>query len=93
MDLLWGEGSVLGIASEITVEETEGTLEAGDRLVLFSDGVLEAFTNGNDRTEVAVQRIASIAKYPLEAFVDNLASEARNHFSGDDASLLVLQRT
>ncbi len=92
IQLLWGEGSVLGINSGITVEETEGTMERGDRLVLFSDGVMEAYTKGNDRMEVMIRRISTILKYPLEAFVDNLESEVRDHFSGDDASLLVLER-
>ncbi len=91
-ELLRGTGSALGIAPELDVLELEGTLEANGRLVVFSDGTLEAYAGGRDDMAAALNRIAGLVDHPLDSFVETLRTEARESFSGDDASLLAIHR-
>jgi serine phosphatase RsbU (regulator of sigma subunit) len=41
-DRLWAAGMPLGLMPEQSYDEAEAQLECGDRLVLFSDGLIEA---------------------------------------------------
>lgn len=92
-ETLWSAGSAIGIAPEIGIEEREGRLERGERLVLFSDGVIEALARGEQRLEAAARRVTELANLPLDDFIEALSTEAREHFSGDDTSLLAIERT
>jgi len=88
-------GAVLGVFPEWRYEDSMVELQAGDRLLLFTDGIAEASdTNGNEFEEA---RIAAFAKAnsTLSAHELNsrLLAEAsafcRNQFQ-DDATLLVI---
>jgi len=91
-EVLWAPGTAIGVSAELDVEERAGELEPGARLVLFSDGLIEAYAKGEGRLEAAVRRIAEIGDHPLEEFIEVLSADAREHFSGDDTSLLVIER-
>ncbi len=76
------------------------TLEPGDRLVLFSDGVTEA--RGTDGRQFGEHRLAELvqrhcaAGFPAPETLRRLAHAALAHYAGppdDDATLLMLEWT
>lgn len=90
-------GPILGILDEREFETQEETIEAGDRLVLFTDGITEA-RNPCGEFFGGVQLAAALAQHAalgLEEFCEALASSVRGFQSGrpqDDATILALQR-
>lgn len=91
-ELLLGTGTALGITAKLQVQELTGVMETNGRLVVFSDGTLESYSGGRDKMEAALNRIADLVDHPLDSFVDTLRTQARENFSGDDASLLAIHR-
>jgi sigma-B regulation protein RsbU (phosphoserine phosphatase) len=88
-------GAVLGYFPEWTYEQAEVPLQPGDRLVLFTDGILEA-ENGTYQ-EFGAERLARFARHcrHLSASVmqRTLLSMVSNHCEGsfqDDATLVVI---
>jgi len=94
-ELLRDGGGVLGVFEEQSFELGTTQLAAGDRLVLFTDGVTEA-SNAHDE-EFGEQRLLSLLQehraLPAAALRKEIAT-AIAEFSGghltDDATLLVL---
>ena len=58
-DSLCGQGGVLGVAPEWTYADSTKQLAAGDRLLLFTDGVTEA--ENNQAVEFGSERIVQVA--------------------------------
>ncbi len=92
-ECLRGQGAVLGILPDWQYQDTIIQLEAGDRLVLFTDGVTEA-ENG-DGAEFGEERLIRAANAdsgtPLGAqrkIMEAVAAFCDNNFR-DDATLLV----
>lgn len=94
-------GLILGQFAEATYSSVEWTLAAGDRLLLYTDGLLEA-TNTSDEEfgEVSVQGfLARNRQLPLESFADALLA-AVGDWAGikpggsldDDLTLIVIDR-
>jgi sigma-B regulation protein RsbU (phosphoserine phosphatase) len=91
-------GIALGVIEEIELQEAQLTLEPGDLIVLYTDGVTEAI---NDRyEEFGAERMARVvlrnASQPAGGIIDRL-NEARAEFVGsqppfDDAALMVVRR-
>jgi serine phosphatase RsbU (regulator of sigma subunit) len=91
-------GIALGVIDEIELHEEQITLEPGDLVVLYTDGVTEAI---NDRyEEFGLERMAQVlfqnAAESAGCLIDRL-NEARGKFVGDqppfdDAALIVVRR-
>jgi sigma-B regulation protein RsbU (phosphoserine phosphatase) len=91
-------GVVLGVFGDATYEERALTLEPGDRLVFFTDGITEACSPadeeyGDGRLLAAAARGAALSPAPLvqSIFDDVLAFSAGT--LQDDASLIALSVT
>jgi sigma-B regulation protein RsbU (phosphoserine phosphatase) len=91
------EGLVLGVRREVDFEERSIELAAGDRLLLYTDGVTDAQNPEGEYFDVA-RLCALFSAYrtlPPEALIEQLLAEVRA-FSGhtplrDDISMVTLQ--
>jgi CheY-like chemotaxis protein len=87
-----GAGRAIGFSDKLDVVEMTGTLEAGGRLVLFSDGLLAAYEKLGLDLEALVKLVDSRRETRLSDFSEELESGVRDGFAGDDASLLAIER-
>lgn len=91
-------GLPLGVAPDIAYDETNTTLEPGDMVVLYSDGVTEA---KNDRAKLyELERLAAaVASGPTEvgclgqAVLDDVHRFVAGHDQSDDITLICFGRT
>jgi len=95
--LVAGEGFPVGMLERAWFENRRLTLEPGDRLYFYTDGVIEALAAGE--REYGIDRLlAAIARHrdqPLRAAIDAIAAEVYEWSRGrlqDDVSLLALER-
>jgi sigma-B regulation protein RsbU (phosphoserine phosphatase) len=88
----------LGILPEPRIEPREVTLAPGDLVLLYSDGVTEAFDAldveyGDGRLEALVAaHIDRPARAICQAVVDDVRRHAVGGVAGDDVSVLVIRR-
>ena len=92
-----GRGFPIGMIDDAVFEEESTILEPGDRLYLYTDGVIEA-SNGAE-VEFGLDRLfAGIVRYrdrPLRTGLDLIAADVREWCGGrlkDDVSLLAIER-
>ncbi len=82
----------LGIAEHFTV--TTSRWDSGDRLLLFTDGLIEA--RNSDRAFFRLDdHLAALAAVTLDAALDRLVSHVHGHVGGnlhDDLALLIAER-
>jgi sigma-B regulation protein RsbU (phosphoserine phosphatase) len=95
--LMAGEGFPVGMLERASFEDRRLTLEPGDRLYFYTDGVIEALAA--DEREYGIDRLlATIGRQrdlPLRAAIDTIAAEVHDWSNGrlqDDVSLLALER-
>jgi serine phosphatase RsbU (regulator of sigma subunit) len=86
VEYLTTEGLPVGIFEEVLWEERRVVLEAGDRLVVFTDGVNEARNPageqfGVERVEAVVRRHADL---PASSLARHVASEVRRWVARDN---------
>jgi len=95
------EGDVfpLGILEEVQYEETKLHLEAGDKVILYTDGIVEAM---NAQKEMfGFDRLLKMAKNSQALTAESLLEEIKSHvneFTGsapqhDDITIIVVQAT
>lgn len=90
-----GDGRFLGMLPDLTLEESAVTLERGDRLVVFSDGVPDAVNPAGERYAYArlhalVEANAHLPADALrDAIVADVAAFTRDADAFDDLTLLV----
>jgi PAS domain S-box-containing protein len=91
-------GYAIGIFAEITMQESTFTMEKGDRLFLYSDGLLECANDEMKRfsMEYLIQFVREMAHKPLQEVIQELENQilnwrGKNQFE-DDISLLALER-
>ena len=95
--LVAGGGLPVGMLEHAEFEDGQLTLERGDRLYFYTDGVIEALDGaeheyGIDRLFAATERYRGL---PLRAGLDAIAAEVRDWCNGrlrDDVSLLAVER-
>jgi len=93
------QGMAVGLSPEAVAEESRGVLEPGDKLLVLSDGLLEAF-GGEGLISRDFERVsdfvARIEGRDLDSFVGAFWRRARDAVLGggrmDDASLLAIER-
>lgn len=97
IEALTGDGRFLGILPELTLEEQTIQLQAGDRLVLFSDGLPDASNvfeeqYGNNRLWQAVQKSGHLpAKEMVASIVHDVTGFKQDAPAFDDLTLLILE--
>jgi CheY-like chemotaxis protein len=99
MHVHYTKGMVVGIMANAEVEEARGTLSPGDRLLVASDGLIEAF-GGEGLLDKALERLCvftgGLRGAKVEDFVEAFRRRSREqnskHRSKDDVSLLVIER-
>jgi DNA-binding response OmpR family regulator len=100
MRVHYTRGAAVGVMADAVVEEARGTLSSGDRLIIASDGLIEAF-GGEGLLDKALERLSAFADglrgARLEEFVDAFRRRSREdsakRLSKDDVSLLVIERS
>ncbi|MDO5297113.1 MAG: PP2C family protein-serine/threonine phosphatase [bacterium] len=96
IELLRTEGGIVGAIEGLSWEEKQITLEPGDRIIVFTDGVIEARdSQGHMFTmEKAVQTIEQSRSENIQTMIDRLFA-AVSQFSGgvneDDIAVLVME--
>ncbi len=94
-EVFFSEGMALGVTEEIALAELSGSLAPGDRLLLLSDGLIEAvgaLSSPESLVAETVRFIAERRSLELEEFVAAIREPVLNRDAGDDASLLVIER-
>lgn len=87
----------IGLMAELPFEASERRLTPGDLLVIYSDGVTEAFSPQKELfgTERLVEAVAGLADAPapaiLEGLVGRIAAFAAGAPQSDDLTLVVLR--
>ncbi len=88
-------GTLLGVTDRPRLAETQLCLTAGQTLVLYTDGVLEALTRGGALLgmEGLMEVLARMAHAPAQEIADTLVGLAQGAPGGqrDDAAALVLR--
>ncbi|MCW8858555.1 MAG: SpoIIE family protein phosphatase [Deltaproteobacteria bacterium] len=97
VERLDAEGLIFGIKNNISFEQKSTTLEVGDLLLLYTDGIIEAENNakdffGTERLEKLLQECDTLE--PME-IIDQILSQVRiftgmRHFI-DDITLVVMK--
>ena len=96
-DLKAGDTFPLGILDEAQYEETQLRLESGDRVILYTDGVVEAM---NEQAELfGFDRLLEVVKNSQTTTAETLLEEIKgkvNEFAGaaaqhDDITIIVIQ--
>jgi serine phosphatase RsbU (regulator of sigma subunit)/DNA-binding response OmpR family regulator len=93
------KGAAVGVVPEAEVEEARGALAPGDRLVVASDGLLDAFDTEGSLKD-AIRRLAefcescrdSVLGDFVEALKVRAQSGGKDYCSQDDISVLVIER-
>jgi sigma-B regulation protein RsbU (phosphoserine phosphatase) len=93
---LQAEGAVLGQFPNWLYQQSERQLERGDRLLLFTDGLVEAcnqeeeFFSEHNLVRIALEHLKSSATELLEFLMRAASLHCGEHFQ-DDASMIVLK--
>jgi len=102
VELLKGGGIALGMFPDISkmIEEQVVPLEVGDSIVLYSDGIPEAWKNekenyGMDRFKSTVQQYGNLesATAIRNAILQNVKDFMGNYKQMDDITIMVVKRT
>lgn len=95
---LAARGRFIGMIEDLSLEQRETTLKAGDVLLLFSDGVTEAFDTSNamygmDRFTAIARHLAhESAQTICDGIVADIARFRGDADAADDITLLVVAR-
>ena len=96
-EVLRGKGFMLGLDPQLPFRENEAEFLPGDRLVLYTDGLVEV--EREDRTmleEAGLRRICAELPGDLEAAADAVIAQARGYNEPapfvDDVTLVILDR-
>ncbi len=98
VEILRSAGTALGAFRDIQTEELSGTLKPGERLGLFSDGLLEAFDRDNPghAIDLLASRFAALASAKpseaVRALGEAAGASVAGHGSRDDMSALLVER-
>jgi PAS domain S-box-containing protein len=88
-------GTVLGVVDPVSIEESEITLSAGETLLLYTDGVIEAGRPDHLLGEEGLLELCTAApNLPLEGFLEHIELAALTRAQGrlrDDIALLALR--
>ncbi len=91
-------GMALGVLEGIRLEEHVVSLDPGDSLVFYTDGITEAFSAenqayGEERLQATIQSTnSSSAQTMLDAINDSVDTFVGDAISSDDRTLMVLHR-
>ncbi len=99
MRVHYTKGAAVGVVADAEIEEARGALSPGDRLIVASDGLIEAFGD-EGLLDRALERLSAFADglrgAELEDFVEAFRRKSREEgakrVSKDDVSLLVIER-
>ena len=83
----------LGLAPDFLVEVHH--LDRGDRLLLYTDGLVEARSRDRTFFELAPDVLASLSRRSLDTALENLVAQVLRHAGGhldDDLALLLAER-
>jgi serine phosphatase RsbU (regulator of sigma subunit) len=95
---LRARGTILGVLDEIHLDERTITLEPGDSVIFYTDGVTEAFSEqgdiyGQERLRaVAKAGDGSSAQAIVQAVLDSVQEFAGDSPQSDDLTLMILRR-
>jgi len=96
VELLTSAGGLLGLGLPVTCAATEIQLQPGDSIIMLTDGIIEARSNGRLFSEEGVIAASRITTQDPEAIVGNIFDQALAHADGDlrdDMAILLIQRT
>jgi serine phosphatase RsbU (regulator of sigma subunit) len=95
LDLLPGAGRFIGMLEHLVIEECSIDLRGGDRLIMYSDGVVDARNAAGERfgfdrlAEVVQRRSAASAEALVAAIMDRVMAFQGDTPQFDDITLLV----
>lgn len=98
IDPLEGTGLPLGVLEDSEWEERQTRLKSGERLLMYSDGLLEARNRqGEDfGLERLSQSLLNTQSLPLDGALEEIEAQVRQHCHGklsDDLAILMMERS
>ncbi|MFO7577893.1 MAG: SpoIIE family protein phosphatase [Pelovirga sp.] len=97
MEVLDAEGLIFGIKKDILFEQNGTTLEPGDTLLLYTDGIIEA--EDNQQQQFGFERLKKLLaegeQAPADQLIDQILTQVRlftgyRHFN-DDVTMVVMR--
>ncbi|MBN1447591.1 MAG: SpoIIE family protein phosphatase [Bacteroidetes bacterium] len=91
------KGTVLGVDAGFTYRENTVTLHPGERLLIYTDGIVEAFNQEREEySDARLQQLLTEDRPPgVEALVSRVLEDVRSHAGGmvqsDDMTVLALE--
>lgn len=91
------KGTVLGVPWSLNLEEIEISLQEGDILVQFTDGIIESTSSSNE--EFGLERLCDVIKKQINKTSEEIEKSIQNavktfvsdHGESDDMTLLVVK--
>lgn len=91
------KGTVLGVPWSLNLEEIEISLQEGDILVQFTDGIIESTSSSNE--EFGLERLCNVIKEQIDKTSEEIGKAIQNavktfvsdHGESDDMTLLVVK--
>jgi PAS domain S-box-containing protein len=95
VERLGTSGTLIGIVPDVELEDTEARLGPGDTLVLYTDGVVDARTNGDPLGEEGLaELLATWRSLDAVTIAERIERAAVEHWGGtvgDDVAVVVLR--
>lgn len=96
LEVIKSHGRILGIENDVTYQETCLTLQPGDKLVIYTDGLREEFNyRGEQFDDVLHKEILAAAAQPADRFISVIHSSLLRFKGGspfhDDVSIVCLE--
>jgi len=91
------KGTVLGVPWSLNLEEIEISLQEGDILVQFTDGIIESTSSSNE--EFGLERLCDVIKEQIDKTSEEIGKAIQNavktfvsdHGESDDMTLLIVK--
>jgi PAS domain S-box-containing protein len=95
VEQLGSSGTLIGIVPEVEIEDDQDRLDPGDTLVLYTDGVIDARTDGEPLGEEGLaELLGATAGLNAATIAERIEQAAVEHWGGtvgDDVAVVVLR--
>ncbi len=91
-------GLVLGAQEDVSYQQEEISINPGDRLLIYSDGISEAMNEGKEEfgDEKLLEMVQRYCSYSADELIENIITAVKLHFGNapqnDDMTMVIIER-